>query len=142
MTADVTLRLADFEGHWTVQRRITDHRAGSTGWFEGTARFQPDGEELIYSETGLLHLPGQPAFRAERRYLWANNGPLLQVSFEDGRPFHSFDPANPDATHWCDPDTYAVRYDFAEWPVWHSTWDVSGPSKAYQMVTTYTRTPS
>ena len=45
----------------------------------------------------------------------------------------------PVADHWCDPDTYKVRYDFREWPLWRAEWRVTGPRKDYVMRSVYTR---
>nr|WP_281496124.1 DUF6314 family protein [Marivita sp. S6314] len=130
-----------FEGLWQVDRVIHDHRAGSTGRFAGSATFSPIGAGLAYLETGQLWLDGHPPFKAERRYLWRIEDDVIHVDFDDGRAFHHIPPDQPSDRHWCDPDTYDVTYSFASWPVWHSTWDVSGPRKAYRMVTTYRREP-
>ncbi|WP_439523492.1 DUF6314 family protein [Marivita sp.] len=139
MTTGLTLRLQDFEGRWCLERTITDHRARATGRFEGTATFTPDEIGLAYLETGHLILNGQPPFQAQRRYHWRADPHGIVVDFDDGRFFHHFDPAMPQATHWCDPDTYKVTYCFDTWPDWTSTWDVAGPRKAYQMINRYTR---
>ena len=77
--------------------------------------------------------------QAERRDLWRQDGSRIVVDFADGRPFHDFRPDSPEASHRCDPDSYAVRYDFRAWPIWCSTWRVTGPRKDYDMVSTYTR---
>lgn len=139
VTTGTTPPLAAFEGTWQVTRRITDHRAGTTALFEGSAVFVPDETGLAYHETGHLHLPGHAPFVAERRYHWRVQDGALHVDFEDGRVFHSIDNARHEATHWCDPDTYVVHYDFDDWPLWHSRWEVSGPRKAYEMITSYSR---
>jgi hypothetical protein len=109
VTALTVPTLLDFEGTWSLTRRIIDHRAGSTGMFEGTATFTRDDGGLAYCEVGSLHLPNHPPFSADA----------------------------PNATHWCDPDTYNVSYTFDVWPRWQSTWDVRGPKKAYKMVSDY-----
>ena len=82
--------------------------------------------------------------QAERRYLWREAGARVEVFFEDGRPFHSFDPdePRPAADHWCDPDSYSVHYDFSTWPAWTSEWQVSGPRKDYTMHSAYRRESS
>ncbi|MCI5112098.1 MAG: DUF6314 family protein [Marivita sp.] len=129
--------LSEFEGRWQIDRRIRDHLAGTTGQFEGTAVFRPDGDGLAYHETGHLHLPGHAPFLAERRYRWREDGGRLTVEFEDGRFFHSFGSADRAASHWCDPDTYIVHYDFDGWPIWQAKWEVSGPRKAYEMISVY-----
>ncbi|MFP7672894.1 DUF6314 family protein [Marivita sp. S0852] len=131
--------LSAFLGTWLVHRSIHNHRSGRTGQFDGTAVFSPDTGGLAYVETGHLHLDGHPPFKAERRYFWRCEDHILYVDFDDRRPFHSLPPNTRNARHWCDPDMYDVTYDFSAWPVWHSTWDVSGPQKAYRMTTSYRR---
>lgn len=134
--------LKDFEGRWAVTRRIADHLGGVTGRFDGVAVLTPDGAGLHYEERGTLALGGAAPMAATRTYLWrpAPDG-TVAVLFGDGRPFHGFDPAAaaPEATHFCDPDDYAVRYDFGAWPVWHAVWTVRGPRKDYRMESRYSR---
>lgn len=137
MTAALPLTLDDFRGTWHLERAITDHRAGSTGRFVGTAAFSADADGLAYIETGVLSLPGHPPIQAERRYRWRQDGAVIVVDFETGQPFHHFDPSKPEAAHWCAPDQYDVRYDFACWPRWCSVWTVIGPRKDYQMTNLY-----
>lgn len=134
--------LQDFEGLWRLERRIHDAR-GPDARFSGTARFVPDGEGLILDEAGRLDLTGQGAFQAERRYLWRPDGACIAVFFADGRDFHRFDPGQGAAVadHWCDPDTYQVRYDFSDWPRWQAEWRVTGPRKDYTMRSHYTPLP-
>lgn len=139
MTTTHRVTLQDFTGRWQVAREITDHRSGAPAHFSGIAAFTPDDAGLAYLETGQLRLPGQPPFHAERRYHWRASPDGFDIYFDDGRFFHSVAPDSPEAQHWCDPDTYAVTYDFDAWPIWTSRWTVSGPRKAYDMVTTYTR---
>jgi len=137
LTPAFPLTLDDFRGTWDLERAITDHRAGSTARFVGTAVFSADAEGLAYVETGVLTLPGHPPIQADRRYRWRQDGALIVVDFEDGQPFHHFDPSHPQAAHWCDPDQYDVGYDFACWPRWRSVWTVHGPRKDYQMTNLY-----
>ncbi|RBP93682.1 hypothetical protein DFO80_105106 [Rhodobacter sp. 140A] len=132
------LRLSDFAGEWTIAREIEQAGAG-TARFEGRACFTPEGAGLAYHEAGTLTLPGAAPMRAGRDYLWREEGAEIAVFFSDGRPFHRFDPAAPAAQHWCDPDDYRVRYDFAAWPDWRAEWRVSGPRKAYTMRSLYRR---
>ncbi|MDF1620017.1 DUF6314 family protein [Pseudothioclava nitratireducens] len=134
----MVLRLSDFEGLWLVSRVIRPKDAPE-GRFEGQARFTRDGACLRYFEEGELTLPGSGPMHAERAYLWRRGGKGIIVDFADGRAFHSFDPAVPEATHWCDPDDYAVRYEFDRWPEWRAEWRVKGPRKDYVMVTDYRR---
>lgn len=132
------LRLSDFAGDWTIAREIEQMGAGPAR-FEGRARFTADGVGLAYHEAGTLTLPGAAPMRAERAYLWREEGAEIVVLFPDGRPFHRFDPSAPAAHHWCDPDDYRVRYDFVTWPEWRAEWRVSGPRKAYTMRSLYRR---
>ncbi len=138
------MRLADFEGAWRLTRRIEDRILGQTGHLDGRAWFTRGMDGLNYSESGTLRLPGQPGMQAERRYLWREAGAHIEVLFDDGRPFHAFDLADsqPAADHWCEPDSYAVRYDFAAWPDWTSEWQVIGPRKDYTLHSAYRRDPS
>lgn len=136
-TAQGPLRLQDFRGDWSLLRDIADHRSGTAGRFEGTARFTPAGAGLDYVETGLLTMAGQPPMQAERRYVWRSEDGRFVVAFADGRPFHDFTPSRPEASHWCDPDSYRVTYDFSAWPLWTGTWRVSGPRKDYEMISSY-----
>ncbi len=131
--------LADFAGLWRVARDITDHRAGLTGRFTGTAILTPGGPGLRYREEGSLAFGAAAPVRAERSYLWSERGGRIAVCFADGRPFHDFDPADAAALHFCAPDHYAVRYDFARWPDWGAEWRVTGPRKDYIMLTRYCR---
>ena len=135
------LSLEDFVGAWQIERNILDKCAQANGRLTGTATFAPSENGLSYFESGLLELPGHTPFQAERRYQWRFIDDEIVVEFQDGRPFHRFDPGSPSASHWCDPDTYNVKYEFSSWPKWRSIWDVSGPKKDYQMITTYTRNP-
>ena len=77
---------------------------------------------------------------ARRVYLWRDAEPgAVAVTFDDGRPFHQFDLTGGEARHACPPDTYRVRYDFSEWPVWTARWRVTGPRKDYLMTSRYRR---
>ena len=134
LKTDTRRVLADFEGRWRVERSIrqTD---GVEGRFEGEAVFAPDGAgALAYHEDGVLTMPGAAPMRATRAYRWVEG---LEVFFDDGRPFHTVPATGGAATHLCPPDIYRVSYDFSRWPDWTATWDVTGPRKAYRMVSAY-----
>jgi len=123
---------------------IDDHRADTTARLTGEARIARSGVTLVYDETGTLHLPGQATpLHATRRYLMARSGRELVVRFVDGRPFHRIDltDATPTARHACDPDEYAVTYDFSNWPDWSTVWTVTGPRKDYTMTSQYRAAP-
>lgn len=133
------MRLEDFAGRWRIERRIDDRLGGVTGRFEGVAEFRPVAGGLAYREEGRLCLGPGPGVLAVREYLWREEAGRIVVDHADGRPFHAFDPAEPEARHRCDPDDYRVRYDFAAWPEWRAEWTVRGPRKDYTMESVYIR---
>jgi hypothetical protein len=94
---------------------------------------------LVYDEQIRLMFPDQPPMEGRRQYLWHAAPAGVSVCFDDGRAFHdiALDGTAAQAAHWCDPDQYDVRYDFADWPRWRSVWDVRGPRKDYAMTTDY-----
>ncbi|MEO1344489.1 MAG: DUF6314 family protein [Pseudomonadota bacterium] len=132
--------LMDFAGDWRVTRVIED-RLGPPGQFEGTAALTPDGPGLTYTEKGRLTLGSAPPMQAERSYLWREESDLIQVLFDDARPFHRFDPnlGGAGERHYCDPDIYDVVYALDDWPNWSSSWTVTGPRKDYTMRTQFAR---
>lgn len=136
--------LSDFIGRWRVERRVEDRLAGGILEFAGEAVFAPDAGGLLYSEQGELCLADGQRVQAGQAYRWREEGGLIAVDFEDGRAFHSFDPAarQIQAQHWCDPDDYAVRYDLSDWPDWQTRWRVRGPRKDYVMTSRYSRAGS
>lgn len=132
--------LTALAGRWRLSR-IIRHRAGQEARLEGQTRFAWKGRQLCQDETGLLTIGSGPALKATRRYVWRQRGGLLEVFFDDGRPFHTV-PVGAifhETVHLCAPDRYAVAYDFSDWPVWYSRWTVEGPRKDYVMDSTYTR---
>ena len=107
------------------------HADGSTHRFEGDARFEADGlRRLAQIEEGVLTGLGPP-MKATRRYFWTEADGILQVTFEDGRAFHevALGDVRPTARHFCDPDVYAVVYDFSLKDRWSAEWRVEGPRK-------------
>jgi hypothetical protein len=129
----VPRRLADFLGDWSLSREIV-HDDGTRARFVGRACWRTEGAGALQEETGVLEMAGQ-GFAAQRRYLWAED---LDVRFEDGRFFHRVPPLGGPVSHLCPPDHYAGVYQFAGWPDWEVRWRVSGPRKAYVMVSRYT----
>ena len=129
--------LVDFVGDWRVSRSIEDRLSALVGQFDVTARFERTAAGLTYCEAGQLRCGAGTPLYAERRYLWRADAGLIVVEYADGRSFHSFDPAQPEARHWCDPDDYRVSYVFSNWPVWRTEWVVKGPRKDYTMKTSY-----
>jgi hypothetical protein len=131
--------LAALEGRWRLTRLIRN-ADGSEATLDGTAVFRRAGLRLVQEEDGWLALPGSAApLRATRRYVWTAEKARLEVLFEDNRPFHTvpLGVARPATTYLCDPDRYAVSYDFTGWPHWRSVWRVEGPRKDYVMTSDY-----
>lgn len=129
-----------FTGSWALHRHIFDLDSQWLGRLEGQADLTPEGEALNYFEQGQLQFGGLTAMTATRRYFWHfPDEDRVEVTFEDGRAFHHFAPneTRAEATHFCDPDTYDVTYDFSGWPVWRVEWRVEGPKKDYRMVSVY-----
>lgn len=134
------ITLDSFSGFWHITRDIRDDR-GPDAHFTGCAEFTRCADGLWMQERGQMQMGGQ-SFNATRRYLWARDGAGIAVLFEDGRLFHRFHPAERTAAdHWCDPDAYAVRYEFTQWPLWSATWNVQGPRKSYRMTSHFSRNP-
>ncbi len=133
--------LTEFEGQWRIARRIEDAWGGSTGLFDGVARFTPDGVGLSYRETGELRLPFEGVLAASRSYLWRRDGDGIGVYFTDGRWFHRIAGKGRVARDWhdCMPDTYEVTYNFTRWPEWRVIWKVTGPRKDYVAISDLTR---
>lgn len=134
-------QLSDFAGLWQFSREIEDLAGGQRLFVQGICRFVKGTEGLMLLEEGMLTIPGQPPLKAERRYLWREAVGEIAVSFEDGRPFHQFDPTEPQpqASHDCVPDRYEACYDFAKWPIWTVTWRVCGPRKDFVSHTRFER---
>lgn len=133
--------LPDFAGCWRLSRRITDRSGGQSGHAEGRVEFLRDGAALRYCETLTLYLPGQGPISGTRNYVWLPDPVGIAVTFDDGRPFHriALGQGAPRDVHDCGADRYAVTYDFADWPVWAVTWEVTGPRKDYRMETLFVR---
>ncbi len=127
--------LSDFAGQWRLNRQIV-HANGTIAEFSGSAVWSPDASGLVYEETGVLKIPGQPGMQATRKYLWRDG---LDVYFDDGRFFHNVPLDGTSAHHNCPPDDYRVTYDFAAWPHFSSRWLVTGPRKHFEMTSRYSR---
>ncbi|MDV7143922.1 DUF6314 family protein [Tropicimonas sp. TH_r6] len=141
MTGETPTGLTDFEGSWQMEREIDDRRAGETLRLTGRAVLVRARGGLDYTEHGRLTLGDGQVVEAERRYHWRAEDGGVAVDFPDGRFFHAFALAGapPLAHHFCDPDSYDVRYNFVDWPLWRARWRVTGPRKDYLMETRYRR---
>lgn len=129
--------IQDFEGRWHLSRRITSvHQPAAT--FQGQAAWQRAEGGCWYTETGQMQIGSSAPMQAERRYFWRSD---LSVWFEDGKFFHDVPPLGGAVRHWCDPDEYLGHYVFSAWPAFEVSWQVTGPRKAYAMISRYTRSP-
>ena len=134
MNTELSDLLKHLEGHWNFTREIR-HVGGQVDLVDGTAGFERRGDAYLYNEVGTLRVADKE-FRAERQYIWREEGDFIQIYFKDMRPFHGFSLVNLNANHFCDPDQYMVDYQFEKFS-WRSKWNVSGPKKAYVMITDY-----
>jgi len=136
------LQPSDFLGLWGVTRTIEDRHSHQIGRFDGEATFaQKSSGALSYVETGQMRLGQGPSMTATRSYIWQFKKDHIDILFEDGRPFHSFEPSGKSSgtDHPCGDDYYTVAYDFLDWPSWSAVWTVSGPRKDYTSSTFYKR---
>jgi hypothetical protein len=131
-----------FAGTWRLTRVVEDFAAGVTAEFAGTAVLEPDGEGLLYRESGVWGGGPWHGLKAERRSLWRAEDSRIAVFYADGRVFHAFHPVSEgtaEAHHQCDPDSYAVTYRFDLPGAWEADWRVCGPRKDYLSRTRYLR---
>lgn len=131
----------DFLGTWSISREITDHKIMETGVLSGEASFSERAGQLLYSEQGTLRFAGGAPMKTERQYLWTFFEDRVDVSFEDGRAFHSFALTGaPEASvHYCGEDVYRGSYWFHTFPTWKVVWSVKGPRKDYRSETVFVR---
>lgn len=131
-----------FEGEWRLERVVDDYFGRETMRFAGTARLFRDDAGLTYEEQGSWSAGSYTGLAANRRYLWRVEGGGIAVFFEDGRPFHRFEPTEhgrASARHDCPPDLYAATYDLALPERWTLHWRVRGPRKDYHSRTDFLR---
>ena len=131
-----SLKLKDFTGClWVISRQIMDYSQDANLTFTGRCEVL-DG---WYNETGQMVFSDGNSFSSTRRYRWKACTSGVDVHFDDGRFFHQIDLStnSPTATHFCDPDDYAVSYDFTHWPVWTAIWKVRGTRKNYEIHSCY-----
>jgi len=135
--------LAFLRGAWSVERQLTDHRSGARGSFTGRAEFlaTADPAMLRYAEHGELRLGGHRG-PASRALLYRElPGGAADVRFADGRAFYRLDLNSGTCTvrHDCGQDRYVISHlvRAADWL--EERWQVTGPRKAYDGVTTLRR---
>jgi hypothetical protein len=134
---------AFLRGAWSVERQLTDHRSGVRGSFTGRGEFlaTADPAVLRYAERGDLRF-GDHRGPASRALLYrARPGGAADVRFADGREFYRLDLCSGLCTvrHDCGQDRYVISHLVrgADWL--EERWQVSGPRKAYDGVTTLRR---
>ena len=127
------MNVADFVGGWDISRQIIDHRTAQVSQGAGRATIA-DG---VYREHITLALANGTTVDGTRTYLWQDGAGGIEISFEDGRPFHVIRFDRGLVQHWCPPDQYDGVYDFTAFPVWTTLWRVKGPTKDYEMTTRY-----
>ncbi|WP_066928434.1 DUF6314 family protein [Streptomyces sp. NBRC 110611] len=154
-------------GRWSVERTVSDLRAGVTGGFRGTAEFRPavagdavtgdtvagaaaagappadalPADALLHVEAGQLTWDGTtyPAQRTLR--LCPRRDGTAEVRFADGRPFHDLDlrTGRWTAVHPCAEDRYEGTFTAVAADEWHLEWRVAGPVKDQVLRSVYRR---
>lgn len=102
----------------------------------------PDGDVLAYHEEGELVL-GEHRGPASRRLIYRRRPDgTADVFFADGRKFYWLDPrpGRWQARHPCGRDAYVLHGRVLSDAVLEERWQVSGPAKDYEIMTTLTRT--
>jgi Family of unknown function (DUF6314) len=130
-------------GRWQIERRIADHAAGSSGTFDGMARFEALGvAALTYHEHGELQFGGHrgPASRS-LIYRRRPDG-TADVCFADGREFYRLDPRSGrwQGQHECGRDLYTVAGELLGAGKFQERWRARGPDKDYVITTILVRT--
>jgi hypothetical protein len=129
-------------GRWELDRLIVDRAGGMTGRLQGHASFTSASRGLWYEERGTLTF-GQHRGTAEQTYFFEfpEGDARATVRFRDGHLFHSLDLRDGEdrARHDCDLDLYEGLFIAFGPAAWRSEWNVTGPRKDYDLVTTYTR---
>ncbi|HEY8963605.1 MAG TPA: DUF6314 family protein [Alphaproteobacteria bacterium] len=128
--------LPDLEGMWRIERRIIHQNAR----FEGILNFKRSGDDLIYTEKGLMRLPTATT-EAYRSYIYRPSAQEWQVFYDDGRPFLNlkFEQGVARYTHDCTPDIYRATFKIKNKNEWICAFLVSGPRKNYFAVSRMTK---
>lgn len=133
-------------GRWEIVRFLTDHANERTGVFRGTVEvsFHPGtADDVSYREVGLLRL-GTQLSKAQRS-LACRRAPRGAVTtfLPAGDPFIELDltSGSCDAEHRCGDDLYRLAFYLLSPDCIEESWQVSGPTKAYEASATLTRLP-
>ncbi|WP_426998350.1 DUF6314 family protein [Pseudarthrobacter sp. N5] len=129
---------ADVSGRWSVERKLLDRATGARGTFTGVVLFsETDDGGLRLREEGTVRWPASAGEMftgpAARRYLLkpTESPSTMDMLFPDGRPFHrmGFTESAGRGEHWCEPDSYRVKYQLRGPVEFSYSWDVQGPRK-------------
>jgi hypothetical protein len=143
-TMEVVDTLSFLLGTWTLERSITDHRAGTHGRFEGNATFagEPsgnnaaDGGRAHYDEVGTLRfgIHTGPASRS-LEYVRLESA-IVMLCFADGNPFVDLDLRSGSwrSVHHCRKDRYEIVTTVQSPSEVEERWRVKGPTKDYGAV--------
>ncbi len=99
------------------------------------AGFAPEGQGLVYRGR-LVLLFGAFTGLAERIYRYSFPVPgRAEISFEDGRPFHTLDLSHGrwSVAHCCCDDLYRGSFEIEGRDYWTMVWRVSGPFKDHML---------
>lgn len=126
-----------FQGHWQMVRIIENVVDGVIGEVWGQADFRHENNGLVCFETGVLRFNGHD-YHTGRTALWRFAGERIEVSYEDGRPFHDFLVREPLVLAIDGNAEFRIEYEF-DHDTWTSTWEVLDPGHRYMMTTRYRR---
>jgi hypothetical protein len=139
--------LQSLSGAWQLDRDIK--AAGAQ--LRGEAIFEPEPDGAFgYRECGTLRLRDGRELSSHRRYTYRPSERGFTVAFADGPAIGSdfvrliFDALDgerlvADDVHHCGDDIYEVRYVLALPSAFETVIDVTGPAKAYRLISSYVR---
>ncbi|MGK5643071.1 DUF6314 family protein, partial [Streptomyces sp. URMC 126] len=138
--------VAYLAGRWAVGRTLHDLATGLEGTFHGTAAFAPDAADparLSHVEDGELTWNGTTNRAGRTLLLHGRPDGTADVTFADGRPFHSLDLRTGRWTphHPCGRDRYDGTFTVVSPDEWHLTWRTTGPAKDLLQLSVYRREP-
>lgn len=127
-------------GEWTIDREVSDLRAGIVGAFTGTLLVTADEAGYRWYESGTLHW-GDYTGPAERALLLRRHEGSWWMCFADGGLFHPWR-VDVEVVHPCAADLYRGRIEPNGPDGFTLTWDVTGPHKRQLIVSRMTRVQS
>lgn len=122
----------DLLGTWSLDRTVTDRRAGAFGTVRGTTTLrQPFPGVVEWSEVGTMTLGAHVTPVSRTLTVRRGDDGGWTVHFADGRVFHPWVWGTP-VLHACAPDDYTgtLSGDASGWTV---RWDAVGPAKDYRL---------